>query len=305
MTLGGLIGDTARRLRAAPLNYGHGTGNPRDEAAFLVLRGLGLPFGTDLDASASASQRSRVAALVQRRIRERMPVAYLLHEAWLGGRAFYVDERAIVPRAFISELLPERLRPWLPRQARKALDLCTGSGCLAVLLARALPRVRVDAADVSAAALAVARRNIARHRLGRRVRLVRSDLFSALRGRRYHLIVSNPPYVPAATMRALPHEYRHEPRLALAGGGDGLAFVRRILAGARAHLAPGGLLVCEIGDSRRALERAYPRVPFLWPETSAGAGQVFMLQREWISAGGRARTGAASRARPRLARARR
>jgi ribosomal protein L3 glutamine methyltransferase len=175
LTLGGLIGRTARRLRAARLRYGHGTDNPRDEAAFLVLRGLGLPFESELDAPVDASQRRRIEALAERRIRERIPVAYLLHEAWLADTAFYVDERALVPRAFISELLPARLRPWLPRRVRAALDLCTGSGCLAVLLARAFPRARVDATDVSAAALAVAGRNVARHRLGRRIRLVRSD----------------------------------------------------------------------------------------------------------------------------------
>lgn len=303
MTLGGLIRQTAHRLRAARLHYGHGTDNPRDEAAFLVLRALGLPFDANLRQVTSASQRKRVAALVERRIRERIPTAYLLHEAWLAGVPFYIDARAIIPRPFISELLPERLRPWLPRRVPRVLDLCTGSGCIAVLLARAFPRAHVDATDISLNALEVAKRNVRRHRLGRRIQLMRSHLFASLRNRRYDLIVSNPPYVPAATMEGLPREYRHEPRRALAGGRDGLAFVRRILAQAHSRLTPGGLLVCEIGDNRPALERAYPRTPFLWPETSAGPGQVFMLAREWLPAP--ARTAAASRTLPRPARARR
>jgi ribosomal protein L3 glutamine methyltransferase len=277
-----LVRDVARRLRRAPLHYGHGTANARDEAAFLVLRGLELPFDAAADRPVTRREQSRVARLVRRRVRGRIPAAYLLHEAWLADELFYVDRRVIVPRSHIAELLRERLRPWLRRPVWRALDLCTGAGCLAVLAAKAFPRARVDAADVSAAALAVAERNIARHRLRGRVRLVRSDLFSGLGLRRYDLIVSNPPYVNAAAMRALPREYRHEPRLALAGGRDGLELVRRILLQARAHLAPHALLVCEIGRGRKLLERNYPRTPFVWP-----ADQIFVLSREELPRGGK------------------
>jgi ribosomal protein L3 glutamine methyltransferase len=200
----------------------------------------------------------------------------------VSGRRFYVDRRVIVPRSFISELLRERLRPWLRRPVRRALDLCTGSGCLAVLVALAFPRAKVNATDLSSAALTVARINVSRYGLTQRVHLVRSDLFNALQGERYDLIVTNPPYVDARTMRALPREYRHEPTRALAAGHDGLVAVRQILAEAHAHLAPKGLLVCEVGNARRALERAYPRLPFVWPETSDAAGCVFILEREQL-----------------------
>ena len=282
MILGQLVRDVARRLRRAPLHYGHGTTNARDEAAFLVLRGLELAFDAPADRPVTNREQGRIRRLLERRIGDRIPVPYLLHEAWLAGEPFHVDRRVIIPRSHIAELLRERLRPWLRRPVRRALDLCTGAGCLAVLAAKAFPRAQVDAADVSAAALAVAERNIARHRLRGRVRLVRSDLFSGLGLRRYDLIVSNPPYVNAAAMRALPREYRHEPRLALAGGRDGLELVRRILAQAHAHLAPHALLVCEIGRGRKLLERNYPRTPFVWP-----ADQVFVLSREELPRGGK------------------
>lgn len=275
MTLGELVREAARRLRKAPLHFGHGTQNARDEAAFLVLRGLGLPFDARADRSVTGREQARIDALLRRRMRERIPVAYLLNEAWLADVPFYVDRRAIIPRSHIAELLQEHLRPWRRRPVKRALDLCTGTGCLAVLTARAFPRARVDAADLSAAALAVAERNVARHRLRGRVRLVRSDLMSALKARRYDLIVTNPPYVDARAMHALPREYRHEPRLALAGGADGLDLVRRILRQAHAHLEPRGLLVCEVGRGRKLLERTYRRTPFAWP-----TDQVFVLTRE-------------------------
>ena len=257
MKLGRLIGQAEQRLRAARLHYGHGTDNPRDEAAYLVLRGLGLPFDADLDRDVD---ERRVESLLRQRVEKRMPAAYLLKEAWLDGLSFYVDRRVIVPRSHIAGLLPSLRRP-----VRRVLDLCTGSGCLAILAARAFPRARVDASDVSAAALAVARINVSRHRLQKRVRLLRSDLFAALAGERYDLILANPPYVSAAAMRRLPAEYRYEPGLALAAGRDGLDLVARILAEAPRHLAKGGRLVCEVGEGRKALERRFPRARLAWP----------------------------------------
>jgi ribosomal protein L3 glutamine methyltransferase len=264
-----LIRQTERRFRAARLHYGHGTDNPHDEAAFLVLRGLGLPFDTDLSQSADPS---RVESLIRKRIRERTPVAYLLSEAWLSGVPFYVDRRVIIPRSHIAELLPGGLQPRRQRPLARILDLCTGSGCLAVLAARAFPLALVDATDLSTAALAVARRNVARNRLERRIRLIRSDVFSNLQGKRYDLILTNPPYVTSSAMRRLPPEYRHEPGLALAAGKGGLDVISRILADARKHLGRNGLLVCEVGDGRKAVERAFPRLPFTWPKE-----EVFML----------------------------
>lgn len=231
----------------------------------------------------SAAEARHVERLAERRIRERIPAAYLTHEAWLGDFRFYVDRRVIVPRSFVAELLPDGIAPFLQRPVRSVLDMCTGSGCLAVLLAHAFPGARVDGVDLSAGALAVARRNVAAYRLASRIRLVKSDLFDAIPARRrYDLIVSNPPYVDAASMARLPDEYRSEPRMALAGGKDGLMLVHRILEGARRHLNPRGALVCEIGHNRKALERAYPRVPFTWLDTGAGDGYVFLLEREQI-----------------------
>ena len=273
MTLRQLVAEVAVRLRRAPLHYGHGTTNVRDEAAFLVLRGLRLPFDAPADRPVSATERARILRLLDRRVRERLPTAYLLHEAWLAGESFYVDRRVIIPRSHLAGMLAERMRPWLRRAPRRVLDLCTGSGCLAILAAKAYPSARVDAADLSAAALAVARRNVARHRLATRVRLHHSNLFDALRGVRYDLIVTNPPYVSRDDMRALPSEYRHEPRLALAAGVDGLDLVRRILAQAHESLNPGGWLACEVGSGRRALQRAYPNAPFSWTAEDA----VFLL----------------------------
>ncbi len=256
-----------RRLRRARLGYGHGTHDARGEAIWLFT---------------STQSSGRRAEILNRRIRERIPLAYLLNEAWLDSRRFYVDRRVIVPRSFISELLRERLQPWLRRPVRRALDLCTGSGCLAVLTAQTFPKARVDASDISRDALEVAKINIRKYRLSRRVRTVRSNLFQSLKNRTYDLIVANPPYVDARSMRRLPPEYDYEPRLALAAGADGLALVRRIIARARKHLTPGGLLVCEIGGNRRALERAYPQAEFAWPETS-DAGTVFILGREQLT----------------------
>ncbi len=284
-TVGDIVGATARRLRAARLAYGHGTLNAQEEATWLVLHACRISLDElepCADRPVAPADLRRIEKLIQRRIGERIPASYLTHEAWLGEYRFYVDRRAIVPRSFIAELLPEGIDPFLRRPVRAALDLCTGSGCLAILLALAFASARVDAADLSAGALNVARRNVKDYRLGRRIRLVRSDLFTCLAERRYNLIVSNPPYVTAASMGKLPSEYRAEPRMALAGGDDGLLLVRRILTGAKRHLKPRGTLVCEIGHNRRALERAFPRLPFTWLETSAGDGIVFLLEREQI-----------------------
>jgi ribosomal protein L3 glutamine methyltransferase len=279
LSLDELVRVVAQRLRKAQLHYGHGTTNARDEAAFLVLRGLGLPFEAPAERVITAREAARVERLVRRRIRERIPVAYLLNEAWLADQPFYVDRRVIIPRSHIAFLLKDLGKP------SRVLDLCTGSGCLAVLAAQAFPRARVDAADLSRGALAVARRNVAQRGLRGRVRLMKSDLMAGLGKSRYDLIVCNPPYVNARSMRVLPREYRHEPRLALAGGPDGLALVRVILQQAFDRLEPKGLLVCEIGGNRKALERAFPQTPFNWPATAAGTGQVFLLQREDLPRG--------------------
>ncbi|MGH8686438.1 MAG: 50S ribosomal protein L3 N(5)-glutamine methyltransferase [Burkholderiales bacterium] len=276
MTLGALVRDVARRLRAAPLHYGHGTANARDEAAFLVLRGLGLPFDAPADRPVSRREHARIESFASRRIRERMPVAYLLGEAWLAGERFHINRRVIIPRSHVAALLQDGLRPWQRRAPRRMLDLCTGSGCLAVLAAKAFPHARIDASDMSIAALEVARRNLRLHGLTRRIELRPSDLFSGLNGLRYDLILCNPPYVTADSMRRLPAEYRHEPRLALAGGRDGLEFVKRLLAEAPRHMTTRGLLVCEVGGGRRALALAYPRMPFTWTPD----GAVFVLTRE-------------------------
>lgn len=283
MKVGDLLRETALRFRGARLHFGHGTGNARDEASWLIGHVIGIHPGEvhlHLRHTISAPDARRIRRLSERRIRERIPLAYLLHEAWLDGRTFYVDPRVIVPRSYLSELLRDRLRPWVCGPVRRVLDLCTGSGCLAVLAALAFPRAQIDASDLSVAALNVARLNVKRYRLQQRIRLIRSDLFCALSEERYDLILTNPPYVDARTMRRLPKEYRYEPRSALAAGKDGLDFVRRILDAAAAHLSPQGLLVCEVGDSRRALERSFPRLPFTWPETSEPDACVFVLDRE-------------------------
>jgi len=271
-----LLRETARRFSRAKLHYGHGTHNAREEAAWLISSVLGFLLEQEL----SAKQAKAINSLAHRRIRERIPMAYLLREAWLGEHSFYVDRRVIVPRSFIAELLRDHLSPWLAREPKCVLDLCTGSGCLAVLSALEFPGARVDAADLSTSALQVAKINIRKYELGKRIRAIRSDLFKSIKTQ-YDLIVTNPPYVTARSMQKLPKEYRHEPALALAAGDDGLDLVRRILAGAKEHLAPGGLLVCEVGGNRKALERAYPKLEFAWPETS-DPGSVFILGREQL-----------------------
>src|SRR6185312_5667512 len=289
-----LLDEGIRAFEEAGIAYGHGTANALDEAAWLILRSLGLPphdLASHLDRPLSKEEHDAAGALLDRRIATRKPAAYLLKEAWLGPHRFYVDERVIVPRSFIAELLISGKpltgdRPPVPSEGTgglspvSILDLCTGSGCLAILAALRFRDAKVDAVDLSEDALAVAKRNVADYGLAERVRLVKSDLFSGLRGLRYDLIVSNPPYVTAAAMRALPQEYRKEPRMALASGVDGLAHARTILAQARGHLRPGGLLVMEIGHNRKALEKAFPALHFDWPPTGGGRGFILSIPHE-------------------------
>lgn len=270
-----------RRFRAARLAYGHGTTNAVDEAAFMMLEALRLPIHSIdpwLDLKPSAAERARLLTLIDARVALRLPAPYLLGAAYMRGVRFHVDKRALIPRSFIGDLLADGALPIDPRKVKRVLDLCTGSGCLAILAALAFPRARIDAVDLSAGALALARRNVASHRLGDRITLHRGDLFQPLAGRRYDLIVSNPPYVDAGGMAKLPPEYRHEPQMALAAGGDGLDLVRRILAESPRHLRKGGGLVCEIGRGRKPLERAYPHTDFLWLDTEQSSGEVFWLQ---------------------------
>ena len=272
------------RFREADVFFGHGFTDARHEAGYLIGWALHLPHATFdewLDARLTVMERERVLALIEQRITTRKPAAYLTGEAWLGEFRFTVDERVLVPRSFIAGLLGEQFAPWIrePDEVETALDLCTGSGCLAVLLAAAFPNANIDAADLSDDALAVARRNVDDHKLGDRIELVKSDLFHALTDRRYDVIVSNPPYVDALSMAALPAEYRHEPALGLAAGDDGLDIVHRLLRDAHRHLTPSGILVVEIGHNRDALEAAYPGIAFTWLDTPAGDEYVFLLER--------------------------
>ncbi len=276
------------RFNAAGLHFGHGTQNAYDEAAYLLLHALHLPLDRIepfLDAALTENERETIFALLNRRIEERIPAAYLTREAWLGDFPFYVDERVIVPRSHIAELLLDApLSPWISDAGAvgSALDLCTGSGCLAILLAHAFPKARIDAVDISVEALEVAARNVADYQLDERIELIRSDLFAGLAGRRYDLIISNPPYVTGASMLALPAEYRHEPTLALASGDDGLDAVKVILSNARDHLEPGGILAVEVGGNRAIVESAFPRLDFIWLESDNGEGMVFLLQQEQL-----------------------
>ena len=278
------------RFTAAGLAFGHGTASAYDEAAYLLLHALHLPHDRlepFLDAHVTHGERTDLANLFGRRIEERVPAAYLTHEAWLGDFRFYVDERVIIPRSFIAELLPDGLTFWTadPATIASALDLCTGSGCLAILLAHAYPEAEVDAVDLSSEALAVAQRNVSDYGLAGRINLIRSDLFANLADKSYDLIISNPPYVTSMAMEELPPEYRHEPAIALAGGDDGLDAVRTILRESPRFLNPGGTLVMEIGHNRAAAESAFPRLPFTWLTTASSEDSVFALRREEIVAG--------------------
>jgi ribosomal protein L3 glutamine methyltransferase len=275
----------ASRFNEAKLFFGHGCDNAHDEAAWLVLHALHLPpdrLDPYLDARLTRQERVAVLELLQQRIARRLPAAYLTHEAWQAGLRFYVDERVLIPRSYFADLLVEGFAPWIddPYAIGRALDLCTGSGCLAILMAHAFPAAKIDAADISQDALAVARRNVGDYDLKKRIRLVQGDLFAGLGKRRYDFILSNPPYVTAQAMRDLPPEYHHEPENALAAGTDGLDIVRRILAAAANHLNPGGLLAIEVGHNRAIVEAAFPDLPLTWLDTPSGDGKLFMVRRE-------------------------
>ncbi|MGN6826318.1 50S ribosomal protein L3 N(5)-glutamine methyltransferase [Paucibacter sp. M5-1] len=288
MNLIACIEAQAARLTEAGVSFGHGTNNAFDEAAWLVLWRLALPLDA-LDAHAeqdlTPSQIDEVEALVSERIATRKPAAYLTREAWLQGVAFYVDERAIVPRSFIAELIADAsIDAWLSEQTTRVLDLCTGNGSLAVLAALAWPEVSVDAIDLSAEALEVARINVDKHGLQERIRLLQGDGLKPTDGR-YDLILCNPPYVNSASMAKLPAEYRAEPALALAGGADGMDFVRQLLADAPGHLSEHGVLVLEIGNEREFFEAAFPQLEVAWMETSAGEEQVLLITQEALTQG--------------------
>jgi ribosomal protein L3 glutamine methyltransferase len=286
MTLVELVVAASERLKQAGVSFGHGTGNAFDEAAWLVTWSLGLPLDaleTKGKRPVTSDEQTKVDALLAKRIDTRKPAAYLTGEAWLLDIPFTVDERTIVPRSYIAELLVDieetgTLDAWLSERTHRVLDLCTGNGSLAVIAAMAYPEVTVDASDVSADALAVARLNVDRHGLGERIALVASDLFEKLPGR-YDLILCNPPYVNDASMAALPAEYRAEPALALAGGKDGMDLIRRIVAEAPDHLSDIGVLVLEVGHERAGFEAAFPRLECAWLETSAGEDAVVLVER--------------------------
>ena len=272
------------RFSASKLSFGHGVQNAYDEAVWLMLGALKLPVDTlepFLDARLLPEEQAHLAALIEQRVTARIPTAYLLKSAWLQGLCFYVDERVIIPRSFIAELIVDGLKPWVMDDShiRHVADMCTGSGCLAVLLAKVFTEAQVDALDISTDALAVAAINIREHDLGQRITCVESDLFGALDGKRYDLIICNPPYVDATTMATLPAEYRYEPALALASGEDGLEHVQRLLHTAAQYLNDEGLLLVEIGHNRAALETAFPHLPFTWLEVAAGMDYVFLLRK--------------------------
>ncbi|MCH8499052.1 MAG: 50S ribosomal protein L3 N(5)-glutamine methyltransferase [Marinobacter sp.] len=274
---------------SAPLYYGHGTDNPWDEAVQLVMRSLQLPLENNtvfLDARLTAEERTQLAERIRLRVEQRMPVAYLVGEAWFMGMPFKVDERVLVPRSPLSELLENGLQPWLgDRSVDRVLDLCTGSGCIGIAAATVFEDAEVVLSDLSSDALVVAQENIDRYELGERVTAVASDVFDQVTGC-FDVILSNPPYVDAQDIAAMPEEYRHEPMLGLAAGDDGLDIAHRILAGAKAHLNPGGLLIVEVGNSWVALEDAYPELPFTWLEFESGGHGVFLLTREDLEQAG-------------------
>lgn len=284
-TLRDVLRFAVTRFAEAGLSYGHGQADAFEEASFLIVRALKLPLDKldfFADAYLTHAEINALLQLIDRRVKKRAPAAYLLNEAWLTGYQFYVDESVIVPRSFIAELLRDDLAPWVedPDAVADVLDLCTGSGCLAVIAADTFPHAQVDAVDISEDALRVARRNIDDYRCTDRIRPVRSDLFAELKNKRYDVILCNPPYVTDEAMARLPKEYQHEPVLALAGGADGMTLVKKIVRQARGHLKRGGLLFVEVGDGRAEVERALGDIPLTWLTTSAGDDMVFMARQE-------------------------
>lgn len=281
-SVGELLEQAAKKLAGARLHYGHGTDNPRDDAAALVFHALGFAHES---APASYARRvsnadaARAMALVERRARERLPSAYLTGITWFAGHPIHVTRDVLVPRSPIAELCARGFAPWVdPRRVRRVLDIGTGSGCIAIAAAHALPRAQVDATDVSEAALRVARGNVRRHHLGRRVRVRRADVYEGLGARRYDVVVSNPPYVSAAAMRRLPREHRAEPATSLRAAHGGLAVIERIVGGARRHLAPGGILVVEAGNAAPRVRRRFRDLPLTWLEFERGDAEVFLLR---------------------------
>jgi ribosomal protein L3 glutamine methyltransferase len=282
-TVRDLLRFAVSRFNQSGLSFGHGSANAYDEAAYLVLHTLHLPLDLldpFMDARLSAAEIDAVLNVIERRATERVPAAYITQEAWMHGFRFYVDERAIVPRSFIGELLQDGLQPYVedPEQVSAVLELCTGSGCLAILAAHAFPNADIDAVDLSAPALEVAARNVDDYKLEERIALFEGDLYAPLAERRYDVIISNPPYVNAASMQELPAEYKHEPDMALAGGADGMDIVRRIIAEARNWLTEDGVLVVEIGNERAHVEAAFGGLDLVWLSTSAGDDNVFLIQ---------------------------
>ncbi|MBP1313072.1 50S ribosomal protein L3 N(5)-glutamine methyltransferase [Herbaspirillum sp. WGmk3] len=286
-TVRDLLRYAVTRFNTEQLFFGHGSSNALDEAAYLILHTLKLPLDQldpFLDARLLPEEIASVMRVIERRSKDRVPAAYITNEAWLGAYRFYVDERVIVPRSFIAELIPQHFSPWIqdPEAIVNALDLCTGSGCLPILLADAFPNAQIDAVDISADALAVARKNVDEYQLQERINLVESDLYTQLPLRKYDLIISNPPYVNSGSMSKLPQEYLREPQLALAGGEDGMDLVRKIVAGAAERLTPEGVLVVEIGNERAFAEAAFPELELTWLTTSAGDDMVFLVTAEQL-----------------------
>jgi ribosomal protein L3 glutamine methyltransferase len=280
---------TVSRFEEAGIFFGHGTDNAYDEAVWLIMSALHLPLDTVdnfLDAVITTSERKHLAHLIERRIVDRTQTAYLLREAWLKGYKFYVDERVIVPRSFIAELLEHSLSPWVefPEMVESVADICTGSGCLGVLLADAFPNASVDVVDISPDAIAVCNINIGNYHLQDRITAIQSDMFAGLKGKTYDVIISNPPYVDAPSMSALPQEYRNEPQIALGSGEAGLDHTHTLIKEAPKHLNDGGLLVVEIGHNRDALLDSYPDLPFTWLEVESGNEFVFLLTKEQLLA---------------------
>ncbi|MEZ5802170.1 MAG: 50S ribosomal protein L3 N(5)-glutamine methyltransferase [Rhizobiaceae bacterium] len=294
VTLRDVLRYAVSAFSAADLHYGHGSATALDEAVFLILESLHLPvddFNAFADARLTVREKALLGERIALRIEKRVPAAYLTGRSWLAGLPFRSDARALAPRSFIAELLRSPLFDGSgqgmalvadPESVASVLDLCTGGGSLAILAAYAFPNAEIDAADLSSEALSLAGENVAEHGLEDRIRLVQGDLFAAVKGRHYDLIITNPPYVGRETMENLPPEFRHEPEMALASGEDGFDIVRRILGEAKTHLNPGGGLLCEIGTDRKILEADYPDVPFLWLDTEGSEGEVFWLERDQL-----------------------